>query len=210
MNIIDFTEYIANISEYRDDFEYEENLVVMDSDTNSLESSVISYNSDNSDWGDEDYVLFENWYDIVDTISLDEEDYESIEKVNEKYYIGLPGFIKKFQEYILLSSISAKTFLNYNIGDVCNYLTDYSISYITNPSVQIMKLFISDQGVYNVVLKTHWLRLVQRRWKNIFKKRQQIINERSNIKNILLREINGKYNNYLDHFPSLNGMLNDL
>ena len=103
-----------------------------------------------------------------------------------------------------------ESFLNYNIGDVCNYLTDYSISYITNPSVQIMKLFIQSNGVYNVVLKTHWLRLVQRRWKNIYKERQKIIRERSSIKNILLREINGKYNNYLDHYPSLTGMLNDL
>ena len=214
MNFIDLTDYIANISEYDSDFEYneiyEEDLVVMDSDTNSFEGSVISYNSGNSDWGDEDEEYFQNWYGIVDTISLDEEDYESIPKVNEKYYIGLPGFIRKFQEYILLSSISAKSFLNYNIGDVCNYLTDYSISYITNPSVQIMKLFIQSNGVYNVVLKTHWLRLVQRRWKNIYKERQKIIIERSSIKNILLREINGRYNNYLDYYPSLTGMLNDL
>ena len=96
MNFIDLTDYIANISEYDSDFEYneiyEEDLVVMDSDTNSFEGSVISYNSGNSDWGDEDEEYFQNWYGIVDTISLDEEDYESIPKVNEKYYIGLPGF----------------------------------------------------------------------------------------------------------------------
>ena len=118
--------------------------------------------------------------------------------------------IRKFQEYILLSSISAKSFLNYDIGDVCSYLTDYSISYITNPNVQIMKLFIQNNGVYNVVLKTHWLRLVQRKWKKIYKEKQKIIKERSSIKNILLREINGKYNNYLDNYPCLSGMLNDL
>ena len=214
MNYIDLTDYIANITEYDyTDFEYneiyEEDLVVMDSDTNSYESSVISYNLDNSD-DDDDNVLFEDWYDMVDTISIDEEDYESIPKVNGKYYIGLPGFIRKFQEYILLSSISAKSFLNYDIGDVCRYLIDYSLSYITNPNIHIMKLLIRDNGVYNVILKTHWLRLVQRRWKNIYKERQRIIRERSNIKNILLCEINGKFNNYLDHYPSLNGMLNNL
>ena len=212
MNFVDLNDYIANISEYDSDFEYneiyEEDLVVMDSDTNSPESSMISYNNSDDDF--DDNVLFENWYDIVDTISLDEEDYESIPKVDGKYYIGLPGFIRKFQEYILLSSISAKSFLNYDIGDVCSYLTDYSISYITNPNVQIMKLFIQNNGVYNVVLKTHWLRLVQRKWKKIYKEKQKIIIERSSIKNILLREINGKYNNYLDHYPSLCGMLNDL
>ena len=214
MNFVDLTEYMANMSEYESDFEYneiyEEDLLVIDSDTNSYEGSVISYNSIDANLENDDQELFDSTGDIVDVISFDEEEYEFIPKQHGKYYIGLPGFIRKFQEYILLSSISAKSFLNYNIEDVSNYLTDYSISYITNPNIHIMKLIIKDNGVYNVVLKTHWLRLVQRKWKNIYKERQKIIKERSSIKNILLREINGKFNNYLDYYPNLNGMFNDL
>lgn len=208
MNIVSINDYIEEMSYYDNDIDYnevyEDELIVINSeDSNSDLESIISYTTNNSfsDENDDN-----NWFEI----SEEEEEYELIPKENEKYYIGLPGYIKKFQEYILLSSISVNSFLKYKIEDVCNYLTDYSISYISNPSIHIMKLYIKDNGVYNVVLKTHWLRLIQRKWKKIYEKKQNIMKKRSSIKNILLREIKGKYNNYLDNYPSINGMLYDL
>jgi hypothetical protein len=50
-----------------------------------------------------------------------------------------------------------------------------------------------DVDVYSAaIIKTHWLRIIQRRWRNIRKHR---INNMKNIANIKHREINGNYPN---------------
>ena len=42
-------------------------------------------------------------------------------------------------------------------------------------------------------IKTHWLRLVQRRWKKIYKQRQEIIKFRSKPSSLIKREMTGKW-----------------
>jgi hypothetical protein len=42
-------------------------------------------------------------------------------------------------------------------------------------------------------IKTHWLRLVQRRWKKIYKQRQEIIKLRSKPSSLIEREMTGKW-----------------
>jgi len=108
-----------------------------------------------------------------------------------KYYIGLPGYIKKERNYILMSSISCRRFLKHPFKDIVSYLHSMSICYVVNPQIHIMKLHISDGGVYNVVLKTHYIRLIQRTWKKIYKKRQEYINKMKSFNALRMREIGG-------------------
>jgi hypothetical protein len=42
-------------------------------------------------------------------------------------------------------------------------------------------------------IKTHWLRLVQRRWKKIYKQRQEIIKLRARVPSLINREQTGKW-----------------
>lgn len=54
------------------------------------------------------------------------------------------------------------------------------------------------------ILKTFWLRIIQRTWKKIYKIRIDIINRRRNPRAVLNRQMN---NGYSEYFPSLRGML---
>lgn len=57
------------------------------------------------------------------------------------------------------------------------------------------------------ILKTFWIRLIQRKWKKIFKERQRVIQERCKLKSIKYREIYGKWPNSCYYWPTLEGML---
>lgn len=60
------------------------------------------------------------------------------------------------------------------------------------------------------ILKTFWLRIIQRTWKNIFKKRQNIIKLRTSPSSLRVREITGDWQLDLVTLPGLRGMLNNL
>lgn len=60
------------------------------------------------------------------------------------------------------------------------------------------------------ILKTYWLKIIQRKWKNIIKIRNNTNKLRSNLNSIKYREIYGKWPQYCLHYPKLKGMLSDL
>jgi hypothetical protein len=60
------------------------------------------------------------------------------------------------------------------------------------------------------ILKTHWLRLIQKTWKKIFKNRKLTILRRLYPNALKYREIYGKWPNSCNSFPSLKGMLSNL
>jgi hypothetical protein len=57
------------------------------------------------------------------------------------------------------------------------------------------------------ILKTFWIKIIQRRWKNILEEREHIIKLRCQVRSILHREINGKWPQYCLEYPGLKGML---
>jgi hypothetical protein len=57
------------------------------------------------------------------------------------------------------------------------------------------------------ILKTFWIKLIQRAWKKIFAERKRVFNERCMLKNLQYRELNGKWPNTCNYYPSLKGML---
>ena len=66
------------------------------------------------------------------------------------------------------------------------------------------------KGVLVAILKTFWLKIIQRKWKKICAERQTILQNRKSIYNIRYREIHGKWNSLCSYLPSIRGMLNDL
>lgn len=134
--------------------------------------------------------------------------HEQRERENAHYYIGLPFLCKIEGLYLMNSTITARTFLAYDYSRVHAYVRNTSAYYVRrNTPIEIMKLYIHEDGLYEVVLKTHWLRIVQRRWKNIYKERQSIIRTRSSIQNQEYFRLYGKYNRGTRNFPSIKGML---
>lgn len=57
------------------------------------------------------------------------------------------------------------------------------------------------------IIKTHWLRLIQRTWKRIYKERKNILMKRYNPRSLKYREIYGKWPNDCIYLPQLKGML---
>ena len=60
------------------------------------------------------------------------------------------------------------------------------------------------------VLKTFWIRIIQRKWKKIFKQQQQIIGERCKLHSLQFRQTTGYWPSHCKHFPTLKGMLHNL
>ena len=57
------------------------------------------------------------------------------------------------------------------------------------------------------ILKTFWIRIIQKTWKKIYQQRKNIMNKRKNIKSILYRELNSKWPPNCSYLPSIYGML---
>ena len=60
------------------------------------------------------------------------------------------------------------------------------------------------------ILKTFWLRIVQRKWKKVFKQQQHIIKERCKIHSLQFRQTTGHWPTHCKTFPTLKGMLYNL
>jgi hypothetical protein len=60
------------------------------------------------------------------------------------------------------------------------------------------------------IIKTFWLRLVQRTWKRIYKERKVCIARRANPNALKYREIYGKWSYNCENYPQLKGMLSSL
>jgi hypothetical protein len=60
------------------------------------------------------------------------------------------------------------------------------------------------------IIKTLWLKLIQRKWKKIFNERKLCLSKRCNPNALKYKEIYGRWPNNCLIYPSLKGMLSDL
>jgi hypothetical protein len=147
-------------------------------------------------------------------ICEEEEMYEDQEKINGQYYLGIyanyPHCATNSNDLLLANSISIPSFYKYPEKSTMNYLINYSIFGTVSCTMEIMKLDIVNDGahdVYSVILKTYWLRMVQRHWKAICRCRKYIMKERKKIQHRHLYEVSGKYPHPLNVMPSIRGMM---
>jgi hypothetical protein len=76
-----------------------------------------------------------------------------------------------------------------------------------NIKPEIAECLYLSGGECVAILKTFWIKIIQRKWKNILEERKRIIKLRCQIRSILHREINGKWPQYCLKYPGLKGML---
>jgi hypothetical protein len=163
----------------------------------------------------DNYVLTTNDIYESECIFLDEE------KQHGKYYIGKGKYVEtnsSIDSLILLLSccISVNSFFLFSFKTIEQYLNEFSIylwSYSSNKinkhidftnnnlkksNVQIFQLIIQEDFTYSIIIKTHWIRLVQRYWRKIFNLRKKIILKRMTIHSQMYFQHNGKYPNGLN------------
>src|SRR6056300_498963 len=139
-----------------------------------------NYNSDN----DEEY------YDIYDRIFMEDQEFVESDKENNQYLIGGCYNIQNDKEApndIYLSiAMTPITFFKNEYKIIREYLKEYGlgINYPANllfrnnpllrnqelPSLEIMQMKLKNDGQFChnvVVIKTTWIRLIQRKWRTI-------------------------------------------
>lgn len=179
-----------------------------DSDNLSENDSIVIEISD------DEYEVSEHFGEnIFQNIFCDEIHHLDSEKTNNSYYIGICSYSVKQQNIIFANSISSNSFFKFPFQILLDYLKGYSVlhNYYTNnrntTKLHIMKLQIERDGTYNVLLKTHWIRLIQRHWKRLYQEKKNILLKRRSIQSIKNFELRGKYDIGLRILPTINGML---
>ena len=112
-------------------------------------------------------------YDQIGRLeNFGEKEYQTASMLIGFSYYDLPNSI------LLASTITHSTFHKFSHDDCYYYL--YNNSVIRNdiePKINIMLLDIKNPNTieecYEVVVKTFWLKLVQRTWRNVLRKRKQ-------------------------------------
>ena len=108
-------------------------------------------------------------------------------------------------------SISVPTFLTQEYSRVIEYLNSISSFYFhSDNQLDILQLHITDHAEYTVVIKTHWLRIVQRRWRKVFRQRNAIFAKRASVQNQEYFRTHGRYLPGSHTLPTIHGMLHDL
>ena len=198
----------------------DEEIIVQPNDSGSdTETDIVtdsySYSSD-----DESSIIIQsdddsNHYSYIDDeieyrlerIFREESDYIDIDKEHGKYYIGLYKYNSYRKLLILTNSVSAKSFLKFSYVDILKYLYFYSILRTMSPKIEIFCLSILPDESYSVIIKTHWIRIIQRNWKRIFKERNEILLKRRSVPALYNLQISGRYPAGLNSMPSIHGML---
>jgi hypothetical protein len=171
---------------------------------NASVNSDGDYNIDNSPYFDLD--MYE---DIIDEIAESEEDFLDMDKHHLQYYIGSAIYFPEYNSIQLDTAISPATLFSYNMNHIKLYLAEYSICCITRnlPCIHILQLDIRPDGEYCAIIKTFWLKIIQRTWKKQFAKRRDVILSRRHIAAQRHFELTGTYPRELRNIPGLRGLL---
>ena len=111
--------------------------------------------------------------DSIEDAIFDDENSTDVVIENHTYYIGMP-ILGKDGNYLYSNHISVKNYFAYHPVNVDKYLREYSYVEVDDEQpIEIMKTHfgyekIGGETVYvaHVVLKTCWLRIFQRIWRN--------------------------------------------
>jgi hypothetical protein len=174
------------------------------SNENNQEVIILSDNDESSD----DEFEVDDFIDAhVDELYNMDIDHVYADREQGAYYIGVYKYMKNPQILLMINSISARIMYKFSFHTIMNYFYNYSSVRLIKPKPEIMKLCVLEDDTYSVILKTHWLRIVQRHWKKIFLERKKIIQLRKSPRNIIYREVHGKFPYPAGHLPLYQGML---
>ena len=216
------SDYYDNLTSELENEEMEQEIIVIEGDIDSSDSDSDSdsYTSYNSHLSRRDRYIpepnseLERIQENVERIYNLETEFLDSEKENHKYYLGICTGLRG-QRILLNIAIQPKTFLKFDIQSVLNYLAEYSIFTIrrqlldvTNVQLQIMKLNMEPRPSWQtVILKTYWIRIIQRTGKRIFRERPEMLLKRRTLQNMRYFEIHGKHLPGIHVLPTLYGML---
>jgi len=189
------------------------------------ENTDSDYEDEDEDEDEEIYFSFPYGIttDEVDEFVMEEidciEQYIWESKPPPKCVIGVSNIFmdtSHSQVHIMGCYVSAFTFFKYNYSVIYNYLLLTTIFGISVPFRKIDIIQICDYidenciTVDRYIIKTFWLRIIQRKWKKIYREKMRVIELRKQWSSISHFEIWGRYPYGLNNMPSIYGMLADI
>jgi hypothetical protein len=181
-------------------------------------------NNDTSDY-DSDYsddINYEEFTYDFDEISPTKYNLVFCELYNDKIHGNTNKEVCK--HYLLINKLKKldKDYINnitkaYNKGCIerqqqiipHKFIKNYE-NIITRPNYikpEIGETITLQSGHIVCIIKTLWIKLIQRAWKRIFEKRKQIIKMRCQVQSLKYREVTGRWPKNCRYFPSLQGLL---
>jgi hypothetical protein len=154
--------------------------------------------------------------ELMDSICEIEKEFLDSEKYDNQYILGFSTFSENNEEIVPIfdTGVSSETFLKFPHNVVYSYLfcnsTNFPLYLNVKFNIEIIKINIIDVfpfKMYVAINKTFWLKLIQRKWKNIMKIRKNIVLQRSCVSNQMYFQIHGKYPIHMRIFPTLHGMM---
>lgn len=167
------------------------------------------------------YIFSDYNEELMDSICEIEQEFLDSEKHDNQYILGFRTFehmtISENNEEIVPifdAGVSTETFFKFPHNVVYSYLfcnsTYFPLYLNVNFNIEIIKINIIDVfpfKMYVAINKTFWLKLIQRKWKNIMKIRKNIVLQRYCASNQIYFQIHGKYPIHMRKFPTLHGMM---
>jgi hypothetical protein len=132
-------------------------------------------------------------------------DTDSEDEYNSNIFVKLNTEVKWLQEHYstlcnTLYSENHPTIRNYhNIIKHSNYIKLEIGQYIILPTQEAI-----------AILKTFWLRIIQKKWKKVYQEQKNIIKKRCNLLNLTKKEFSMNLINLYKNLPGLKGMLSGL
>jgi hypothetical protein len=178
------------------------------SDPGSIGTSTIESLIDEAEYYFDIYDVQVYDADIFEEIADYEDSLPYTDCVNNEYCIGTYSNIDN--ELILSIRVHLKTFYKYTQDMLVPYM--YYSSEIPmherriSVRTHVLQVVILEDDTFTVVVKTHWIRIIQRTWRRVFKQRSLYV--------LCLKKIAGRYSPLQDRlkrglgqYPGLRGML---
>lgn len=128
---------------------------------------------------DNDMSITTEEYDICGEVEGFEDEY--IECIHDNYYIGSHYLMKDSgnNDIILFGKkVNVKTFYAFSNYEISTYVYFCSgLQYSKKPTIEIMQLKIDEDGMYTAILKTFWIKIIQRTWKKVMAQKKQYISD---------------------------------
>jgi len=157
-------------------------------------------------------VLCEIYNDLIyNSININSNNNNNLLHLNTNYIV-----MYRFKKYIdfLIDDLICDYLFDLNRWPIGRPIEHSIIRNYTNICLkikpEIAECIYLDTGECICILKTFWLRLIQRTWRKIFKKRCNMFQLRHTLKSIRYREIHGKWPEICSNMPTIHGMLSYL
>jgi hypothetical protein len=109
--------------------------------------------------------------EIYERIFKEDEDHLYVDRDDGHYYLGLQQYMRRRNLLLLVNTVSAKVYLRHSHQDVVDYLEEYSMIRVNEPKLDIIKLHVLPDLSFSSVVKTYWIRLIQRHWRSALARR---------------------------------------